>query len=260
MLAYRSPLYGRCTGQWRLQPFTLWDARALLPELNAEALVHIFAILGGMPAYLRQYDASLGLLENVEQKILARGAFLHDEPRFLLQQELRDASRHFAILTALANHRTRVNEIAQASGIPVTSVTFYLNTLQEMGLITRLTPATERNPERSRHGIYQIADPFFRFWFRYVYPNRSLLERGETEQVRRKVEMELEHFTGPVFETICREYVWRLHKKRQAGLHAAHGRRLVEPARRNRCGGNRRRWLPVWRMQVDVEAYRRQHS
>lgn len=218
VLAYRSPLYGRRTGQWRLQPFTIWDARALVPGLSAEALVHVFAILGGMPAYLRQYDTSLALLGNVEQKILARGAFLHDEPRFLLQQELRDSSRHFAILTALANHRTRVNEIAQASGIPVTSVTFYLNTLQEMGLITRLTPATERNPERSRQGIYQIADPFFRFWFRYVYPNRSLLERGETEQVQRKVEIELEQFTGPVFETICREYVWRLHENGRLGF------------------------------------------
>ena len=218
VLSYRSPLYGRRTGQWRLQPFSFWDAQKMLPGLSADQLVHAYAILGGMPAYLRQYNLQLSLLANVEEKILAPGAFLYDEPRFLLLQELRDPSRHFAILAALANGRTRSNEIAQASGLAATSVTFYLKTLQDMGLIVRMTPATEPNPERSKQGVYLIGDPFFRFWFRFVYPNRSLLERGETAPIRQKVAAELEQFTGPVFESICRDYVWRRHSAGELGF------------------------------------------
>ena len=211
VLAYRSPLYGRRTGQWRLQPFSFWDAQKLLIGVSPETLVYVYAILGGVPAYLRQYDTRLSLAENIEQRILTVGTYLYDEPRFLLLQELREPSRYFAILEAIAEGRTRSNEIAQASGVAVTSLSFYLKTLQELGLIERCVPATERHPEKSKLGIYQMADPYFRFWFRFVYPNRSLLERGETSSVLHKIMAELDQFTGLAFEGICREYVWRLH-------------------------------------------------
>ena len=56
VLAYRSPLYGRRTGQWRLQPFSFWDAQKLLVGIDPDTLVYVYAILGGVPAYLRQYQ------------------------------------------------------------------------------------------------------------------------------------------------------------------------------------------------------------
>jgi AAA+ ATPase superfamily predicted ATPase len=67
VLAYRSPLYGRRTGQWRLQPFTFWDAHKLLPKLTAEDMVRAFAILGGVPAYLRRFadDVTLPALARI---------------------------------------------------------------------------------------------------------------------------------------------------------------------------------------------------
>ena len=91
-----------------------------------------YSILGGVPAYLRQFDDRLSLLDNVEQKVLAMGEFLYDEPRFLLLQELREPSRYFAVLEAIAGGRTRMNEIAQAAHIwglfnkRVTSSTLYI--------------------------------------------------------------------------------------------------------------------------------------
>ncbi|MBX7236393.1 MAG: ATP-binding protein [Caldilineales bacterium] len=218
VLAYRSPLYGRRTGQWRLQPFTFWEAPQMLPGIAPEALVPIYAILGGVPAYLRQYDPDLTLAENIQRKILTPGAYLYDEPRFLLLQELRDPSRYFALLEAIAGGRTRSNEIAQTSGVAVTSLAFYLRTLQEMGLIERTVPATELLPDKSKLGLYHVADPYFRFWFRFVYPNRSLLERGETTLTLRKIMAEIDQFTGPAFESICREVVWRLHGAGELGF------------------------------------------
>ncbi|MEZ4719874.1 MAG: ATP-binding protein [Caldilineaceae bacterium] len=209
VLAYRSPLYGRRTGSWRLQPLSFWDARLLLSGFSAVDQVRAYAALGGVPAYLRQVDDRLTLLENIERKVLSLGEFLYDEPRFLLLQELRDPSRYFAVLEAIAGGRTRLNEIAQAAHITPNSVSFYLKTLQEMGLIDRVVPVTETNPAKSRWGIYQLTDHYFRFWFRFVYPNHSLLERGETAQVRRRIAEQLDQFTGPAFERICQEWVWR---------------------------------------------------
>jgi len=113
------------------------------------------------------------------------------------------------VLEAIASGRTRLNEIAQATKIAPTSVSFYLKTLQEMGLIDRIVPATEKNPAKSRWGIYQLTDNYFRFWFRFVYPNHSLLERGETGQVMLRVREQLDQYVGPAFEVICHEAIWR---------------------------------------------------
>jgi len=211
VLAYRSPLYGRRTGQWRLQPLDFWNVHHFLPHYQPSDWVRAYAILGGVPAYLSQFEESMSLVDNIEQRILTQGRFLYDEPRFLMLQELRDPNRYFSVLEAIAGGRTRLNEIAQASGVPPSSITFYPNTLQEMGLVERVVAATETQPRKSKRGIYRLLDPYFRFWFRFVYPNRSLLERGERGQVRVRVEAELDQFVGPAFETICQEYLWRAH-------------------------------------------------
>ena len=222
VLAYRAPLYGRRTAQWQLQPLTFWNASLLLPGYSVDDLIRTYAILGGVPAYLHQFDAddiSVGedkrVLANITKNILTQGHFLHDEPRFLLLQELRDPSRYFSVLQAIAGGRTRMNEIAQNAGISTSSIGFYLNTLQEMGLVERLVPATEGVAHKSKRGIYRLRDHYFRFWFRFVFPNRSLLARGEVGQVAAQVEAELDQYVGQAFESICHEFVWRLHRNGQ---------------------------------------------
>ncbi|HIQ06131.1 MAG TPA: ATP-binding protein, partial [Anaerolineae bacterium] len=218
VLAYRAPLYGRRTAQWHLQPLTFWDVMRFLSYFNPIEQVRAYAILGGVPAYLLQFDDGMPLLRNIEQRILTPGTFLYDEPRFLLLQELREPHRYFSVLEAIAAGRTRQNEIAQVAGIVPSSISFYLSTLRELGLVERVVPATEKHPHKSKRGLYRLLDNYFRFWFRFIYPNRSLLERGEMTHVRRLVKEQLDQFTSPAFEAICREYVWRLHQTGELGF------------------------------------------
>jgi AAA+ ATPase superfamily predicted ATPase len=218
VLGYEAPLYGRRTAQWHLQPLAFTDATQFLPRLEPVDQVRAYSILGGVPLYLRQFDDGVPLLDNVAQRILSLGALLYDEPRFLLLQELGEPARHFSVLEAIAGGRTRHNEIAQAAGIAPTSVPFYLDTLRGLGLIDREVPATETQPHKSRRGVYRLLDHFFRFWFRFVYPNRSLLERGEVRPVRQQVAEQLDQFVGPAFELVCREHVWRLHREGALGF------------------------------------------
>jgi AAA+ ATPase superfamily predicted ATPase len=211
VLAYRAPLYGRRTAQWQLVPLGFWDAQQLMPGFKSPDRVRAFAVLGGVPAYVLQFDSRSSLGTNIANNVLSPGSFLYDEPRFLLLQELRDPRRYFSVLAAIAGGRTRQNEIAQAAGIASSSLPFYLSTLREMGLVERRVPATETHPEKSKRGLYYLRDHLFRFWFRFVYPNRALLERGEVPPIRQEVMSLLDQFTGPAFEVICREHVWRMH-------------------------------------------------
>ena len=83
VLSYESPLYGRRTGQWELAPLSFRDVCAFFPNDELETQIQLYSVLGGVPAYLEQFNTDRNLLENIEQAILSKGEFLYEEPEFL---------------------------------------------------------------------------------------------------------------------------------------------------------------------------------
>jgi AAA+ ATPase superfamily predicted ATPase len=211
VLGYQAPLYGRRTGQYLLEPLQYKDARLFYQLFPLEDQVRAYAVYGGTPAYLHTIQSQQSLKDNILDGILTRGSFLYDEVRFVLQQELREPRNYFAILQAIAAGKTRLNEIKQATGID--GATAYLDTLQQLHLVERLVPVTETQPQKSRRGIYRLKDQYLRFWFRYVHPNRSQLERGGAQMIlENQILPEIDHFTSLTFEEVCLQFFW------QAGL------------------------------------------
>jgi len=212
VLAYRAPLYGRRTGQWLLTPLTFAQIGPFLPTYALADRLPAYAILGGTPAYLAQFDPRRSLADNILATILSPQGYLYDEARFLLLQEVRDPRSYFAVLEALAMGCTRPNEIAQKAGLGTGAAAMpALKTLIGLRLVERRVPATERQPHKSRQGLYHISDPYFRFWFRFVHPHRSALEEGRAPAVLDQfIRPQLDLFTGPIFEAICREHVWQM--------------------------------------------------
>jgi AAA+ ATPase superfamily predicted ATPase len=209
VLGYQAPLYGRRTGQYLLEPLQFKDASLFYPAFDLEDKVRAYAVYGGTPAYLNSIQPLALLKENIQEGILSRGSFLYDEVRFILQQELREPRNYFAILQAIASGKTRLNDIKQATGNE--GATAYLDTLQQLHLVERIVPVTEAQPQKSRRGIYRLKDHYLRFWFRYILPNRSQLERGGGQIIMdNQVLPELDHFSSLAFEEICQQYFWQL--------------------------------------------------
>ena len=208
VLGYQAPLYGRRTGQYLLEPLQFKDARLFYPAFGREDQVRTYAVYGGTPAYLQTLQPQQSLKENILDGILSRGSFLYDEVRFVLQQELREPRNYFAILQAIAAGKTRLNEIKQATQIE--GATAYLDTLQQLPLVERLVPVTETQPQKSRRGIYRLKDNYLRFWFRYVLPNRTQLERSAAQIILDNLVLpEIDHFTSLAFEEVCQQYLWQ---------------------------------------------------
>ena len=72
-----------------------------------------------------------------------------------------------------------MSKICADLGVKETSMPKYLKTLIDLDILEREVPVTERNPERSKMGLYRIADHFLRFWFLFVYPEKARLESRE---------------------------------------------------------------------------------
>ena len=207
ILSERSPLFGRRSAQMLLRPLNFWECSDFLPGYSPRERVEVFGCLGGMPAYLALINPDQPLSYNLLTQALDPVAYLYDEPRLLLQQELREPRVYFAVLRALAAGRTRHNDIAQECQLQANTVGRYLDLLIRLHCVERFVPATEE-PTNSRKGIYRIVDPFMRFWFRFIQPNLSELELGRGEEVlNEEILPHLPHFLAPTFEELCREWI-----------------------------------------------------
>ena len=201
-----APLFGRASARPRLRPLDYRESAAFAGTSDPVELLRRWAVLGGTPQY--QLWAGEGALEDIiAERILAKDSSLYDDPRHLLREGegIRDPGTYLAILGAVAKGATHHNEIAQQAKVPTGNLARKLERLEDLGYIAPRYPlAADGVEDRSS---YQIADPYFRFWFRYVANNRSRLERGRVEEVRDEILADLENLMGSSFEQCCRRWL-----------------------------------------------------
>ncbi|HHV62407.1 MAG TPA: ATP-binding protein [Firmicutes bacterium] len=208
VLSERSPLFGRRTGQAKLQPLRYFNAVNFFPDYSLQDRLVAYGILGGVPAYLSRFSPQRSLRENVISELLSVQGYLYDEVNFLLRMELSNVATYSSLLKAVASGATKLNEIASRAGIDSPSASKYLNVLRGLGFIERRVPAFERAPERSRKGLYFVADNYMRFWFRFVLPHLSLIQIGQGEAVYDRFILPfISGYMGDIFEDICRDFV-----------------------------------------------------
>ena len=212
VLAERSPLFGRRTGQRRLEPLEPGDALEFFPGWKVRDRLLAYAILGGMPAYLRRFDPSRNLRENILREVLRPEGYLFDEVSFLLRSELTSPATYNSILAAVARGAERVGDIALTVGVDSTTANKYLSVLRELRLVAREIPVTDPDPLRSRRGRYRISDRFLTFHFRHIQPHLSLVHAGRGEKVFEEfIEPDLPH----LFDEARTEFVLS-HLRREA--------------------------------------------
>ena len=203
-LSYDSPLYGRRTAQMRLSPLSFTEIYAAM-KMPFEQAVEQYAVTGGVPKYLEFFADDRRLEEQFKDVVLSKNGFLYEEPNFLLKNESVTAVNYFSITKAIADGNHKLGKIASVLGQETSALTPYLSTLADLMLIEKKTPVTEKNPEKSRKGLYFISDNFIRFWFRYIYPFKGELELDNMQIVLDEIRKDfVQKFVAFTYEDICR--------------------------------------------------------
>ena len=207
VLSYKAPLYGRRTAQLKILPFDFTDTCRCFMNFSEEDLALIYGIVGGTPQYLLQMDDRLSVSENIKNTLLNPASFLFEEPENLLKQEVREPALYNAVITAVASGASRMAEISTKTGEDTSVCSGYLKNLTALGLIRKETPYGEKS---SRKSIYTVADNLFRFWYRFIPENNSIIALGAADLAYRRIEPHLSDYMGKIFEDICTQYLWRL--------------------------------------------------
>ncbi|MCA9965582.1 MAG: ATP-binding protein [Anaerolineales bacterium] len=214
---HQSPLFGRFTAQWHLDPLPFYSLAQFFPTWSVEERIALYAIVGGIPAYLNWLYPNKNLVANIRDAILAPGSLFIAEPTFLLYDEVNEPQSYLAILKAIGMGNHTLDAISNYALIGKTHLSTYLSRLQELRLVERRIPATVPPAKRrsSRLGRYHFSDPYFQFYFRFLAPFSDILP-DDIEPVLEKVRLELRAFVGQTaFEELCRQWV---REQRKAGV------------------------------------------
>lgn len=206
VLGYESPLYGRRTGQFKIQSLTYKEMTAFNPNLTDEQQAFIYGITGGIPHYINKLDVNDNVDDALKENLFNTSSYLFEEPENLLKQELREPAIYNSVITAVAGGASRSNEIATKVGIESPICAKYLKVLLDLGILVKETPITEKAGKKT---VYAIGDNFFRFWYRFVPQNTSAISAGRIERIYDSViSKHYSDYMGLIFEQMCRQYLF----------------------------------------------------
>jgi hypothetical protein len=199
-LTYGAPLYGRRTKQLFVQPLTFADFSEFFPGLGFDRRLEFFAMTGGIPAYIKQLEAKSSARQNFLKNVLEPEAYLYGDAEFILKEETREPRQYFSILRAIALGKHKFGEITNETGFEKTSLHKYLYYLDELQIIQKRFPSTEKDVEKSRQGLYFLADNYFSFWFDMVFPYRSELVLGNKRPALARFDQAFVHHAAAAYE------------------------------------------------------------
>ena len=206
VLAYKAPLYGRATGQLKIEPFLFPTVKKYFQNHSTEEQIIYYSIFGGIPAYLEMADSKKSLKENIINNFLKTQSYLFEEPSTLFKEEFKEPAIYNSIVEAIALGCTKLNEIAKKIDYTNRKTLNYLKVLVELHLIKKETPVTEKT--NNKKALYKLYDNLFAFWYKFISTNLSTIGfRDSNILYETLIKPQLNEYVSKIFEDICKEYL-----------------------------------------------------
>ncbi len=195
-----APLYGRRTHEMTIGNLPI---RELFCEMKMpiKEFIKTWAVFEGVPYYYEILDKKQPAEKNIFRLVLSKGAQLQGEGGLLLSAEFgRESKTYGTVLTAIAEGKTKLNEIASLFGNRKNEAIKYIGTLRkDFRFVRKNTPITAK-PEKSREGRYEIMDNFLSFWFCFMENKRDYIEQERFEELEKFFTENFGGFMGKKFE------------------------------------------------------------
>lgn len=173
------------------------------PQLDKDTAMYVYSSFGTNPQYLKLYNPNKDFLSNIKENILSNDSFLYNEGFSIVKSELNDVITYCSILYAISMGNKKIGDIAEFLGLKSSYLTRYIQKLLDLMIIKKTVPLNE-DISKSKFGRYEIEDKFLKFWFCYVYPNFSLLNKSLNLSV---VEYIRKDFSSRLVQKAYVEYV-----------------------------------------------------
>ena len=206
LLNEKNAFYGRFSSIIQLKELNYLEAAEFYPSLPVYDKVAFYAVFGGSP-YINEFiDENKSLKENVISTILNSSHSVYNYAENLLVSDFSNVSGAERILSSLGNGKKRYGEIESQLRIEKNGLlSKQIKPLLNMGIVNKKYPINR--PDDNKKVFYEINDNLLRFYYSYVYRNKSALQViGANAFYEEFIEPGIITFISHRFEEICRDY------------------------------------------------------
>ncbi len=195
-------------GLLKVREMKFGDMTRIFPEYTLEQCIEIYATLGGIPGLWNSFNSKLSVKDNMIHYLLNRESRLHEEMNVYMAEELREPAVYNTILASMANGCSKLNDIYKHTGFARAKISVYLKILMELDLVEKVFSYDTAGRANSQKGIYRITNPYVRFYFRYIFPNQSMIQEMRSEELYDVlVKDTYPDFVEDTYRKICSEYI-----------------------------------------------------
>ena len=205
--AYDRPLYGRTSRELVVDPLTPADVAELL-DLEPAAAIDAYLVAGGFPGVVTSWPPGVDVRAFLESAMADPTSPLVVAGERSLAAEFPPQAHPRLVLEVIGTGQRTFRAIADRAGISDASLQRALDVLVTKHVVAVEEPLSTRPASKQRR--YRVADPYLRFWLRFIGPQLANLERGRSELVIRRLWASWESYRGVAVEPLVRTAVERL--------------------------------------------------
>lgn len=168
-------LYNRTTRRMHINPFTLYEVRALLKQkrinLSEYELLQLYMVFGGIPHYFDHIDAGKSSEQIIQQMCFASQGFLVEEFDQLYKALFEQPEKYEAIIRVLSKkwkgmtRKEIVDNLKMKDGGTLTNM---LKKLEDCSFIMKVNPTGDK----TRIVLYRLVDEFTLFYLKFMEGNK----------------------------------------------------------------------------------------
>jgi AAA+ ATPase superfamily predicted ATPase len=203
---YDRPLHGRVT-PFVIEPLNPAEMSDMV-QAEPESALDAYCMLGGFPQLAATWRAKDSVRRYLTRELSDPTSPLVVTGERVMAAELPSHSAAGAVIAAVGAGETEFTKILSRSGVGRTSLGSALKTLAQKRIVSRQTPFAHMN--ETKLSRYVIADPYLRFWLRFIGPNLPLIERRRGDLAARRIVDDWSTFRGHAIEPIVRACIERM--------------------------------------------------
>ncbi len=204
---YDRPLYGRPNREMVVEPFDPRETSRML-GLPAEQAFDAQLVVGGFPQIMGEWTEGADMWGFLEEQLSDPTSPMIVGGERILSAEFPKEVRAREVLETIGAGERTFTAIQRRAGIHETTLQRGLEVLVGAKRMVAAERPLSTRPSRETH--YRVADPYLRFWLRFIGPHAAELERGRGDLVLQRIREGWNAYRGRAVEPLVRDSIVRL--------------------------------------------------
>lgn len=206
LLEEKNALYGRFSLNIKLKELNYRETAVFYNDKTVYDKIAFYSVFGGSPFVNEQLDSKSDLKQNILKTVLNPLNAVYSYAENLLVSDLSGSVNAERILNVIANGKKKYGEIESKLGLTNNGLlSKQLKTLLDMDMVSKVYPINKEDDNKK--ASYEMTDNLLRFWYTYIYKNKSALRMlGAEAFYDNYIEPSITTFISHRFEEIARTF------------------------------------------------------